>query len=63
LPPEIPAGRHSWPPSERNREYSENQQAANPANMIEETLRDIKAKEKIERAFPTLRIELEKPKE
>jgi hypothetical protein len=31
--------------------------------MIEETLRDIKAKEKIERAFPTLRIELEKPKE
>lgn len=34
----------------------------NPANMMEETLRDIKAKQKIERAFPTLRIELDNPK-
>jgi arylsulfatase len=34
----------------------------NPANMMEDTLRDIKAKEKLERAFPSLRIELEKPK-
>ncbi|RIK83774.1 MAG: arylsulfatase [Planctomycetota bacterium] len=32
----------------------------NPANMLEETLRDIKAKQKIERAFPKLRIELER---
>jgi arylsulfatase len=35
----------------------------NPANMMEETLRDIKAKQKLERAFPSLRIELQKPKE
>ncbi len=33
----------------------------NPANMMEETLRDIKAKQKIERAFPTLRLEIENP--
>jgi arylsulfatase len=27
----------------------------NPANMLEETLREMQAKQKIERAFPTLR--------
>ena len=27
----------------------------NPANMMEDTLRDIKAKQKLERAFPMLR--------
>ena len=26
----------------------------NPANMLEDTLRDIKAKQKLERAFPML---------
>jgi hypothetical protein len=30
----------------------------NPANMMEDTLRDIKAKQKLERAFPMLRDEL-----
>ena len=29
----------------------------NPANMLEDTLRDIKAKQKLERAFPMLRAE------
>ena len=29
-------------------------QSFNPANMLESTLRDLKAKEKIERAFPIL---------
>ena len=29
----------------------------NTANMLEETLRDIKAKQKLERAFPMLREE------
>lgn len=32
----------------------------NPANMMEETIRDIRAKSKIERAFPSLRIEMQK---
>jgi arylsulfatase len=35
----------------------------NPANMMEEKLRDIKAKGKIERAFPSLRIEFDNAKE
>jgi arylsulfatase len=30
-------------------------QSFNPANMLEETLRDIKLKQKAERAFPMLR--------
>ena len=32
----------------------------NPANMMEETLREIKAKQKLERAFPVLREETAK---
>ena len=32
----------------------------NPANMMEETLREIKAKQKLERAFPMLRLEAPK---
>jgi hypothetical protein len=35
----------------------------NPANIMEETLRTIKAKQKIEAAFPMLRQETPKPKE
>ena len=37
----------------------------NPANIMEETLREIKAKQKLERAFPMLRqpAEGQKPKE
>jgi len=35
----------------------------NPANMLEQKLREIKAKQKIERAFPMLRAESEKAKE
>ena len=35
----------------------------NPANMLEQKLREIKAKQKIERAFPMLRAESEKARE
>ncbi len=35
----------------------------NPANMLEDLLRDLKAKQKLENAFPMLRPELAKPKE
>ena len=35
----------------------------NPANIMEETLRTIKAKQKLEAAFPMLREETPKPKE
>jgi len=35
-------------------------QSFNPANMMEDTLRDLKAKQKLERAFPMLRPEMAK---
>ena len=35
----------------------------NPANLMEETLRMIKAERKIEAAFPMLRLELERARE
>jgi arylsulfatase len=35
----------------------------NPANMLEQKLREIKAKQKIERAFPMLRAASEKTTE
>ncbi|MFT3882805.1 MAG: arylsulfatase [Gemmatales bacterium] len=38
-------------------------QSFNPANMLEETLRDMRAKQKLEHAFPMLRPEMSKPKE
>jgi arylsulfatase len=38
-------------------------QSFNPANMMEDTLRDIKAKQKLERAFPMLRKEASESKE